>query len=90
MSSLPKSSNLVNFIGYSESPCCIIMKFYHTSLKNVYRELPDTLAMKSKIALDVANGMCVLHEIGIIHLDLKLRKRGTSFIFQLSDPFTFR
>ena len=74
MSSLPKSDNLINFIGYSETPCSIIMKYYPKSLREIYTKLPDTLDVKSKVALDIANGMRILHRTGILHLDLKLRK----------------
>ena len=73
LSSLPKSPFLVQFIGYSENPMTITMKYYPASLKLLLEhsvfEFDNAICIK--IAYEIAEGMRLLHEAGILHLDLK-------------------
>ena len=78
LGSLPSSPFVVKFLGFTEDPVMsIIMKFYPFCLtgllknKDFVTEPPLIL----KIGHDIASGMKVLHENGILHLDLKPRKK---------------
>jgi serine/threonine protein kinase len=79
MNSLPKSPNIVHFIGYSTQPLMtLVMKLYSTSLKTLLarQELFENDAeILLKIAHDICNGMKQIHSYGILHLDLKPSKR---------------
>jgi serine/threonine protein kinase len=73
MTAYPESEYLVKIIGYSESPMCIIMKFYPFSLKDILKrdDFENNVSISFKIAMDIAIGMSILHNRGIIHFDLK-------------------
>lgn len=75
MNRLPKSPNLIELIGYSgdESRPAIIMKQYPTSLRHqlVDESFPNNGEINMKIAFDIANGMDLIHQKGIVHFDLK-------------------
>lgn len=77
MSNIPKSRHLVEFIGYSDKPLAIIMKFYAMSLKQLLtlKGVSDVKMVNLKAAFDICNGMKMLHEAGILHLDLKTGKK---------------
>ena len=75
MSSLPKSPNLIELIGYSDDRLvsAIIMKDYPMSLRDllVDKSFPNNSETNLKVALDIANGMNLIHQKGIVHFDLK-------------------
>ena len=73
MSSIPASPNIVGLIGYSYEPYnSIIMKYYHTNLKDFLRSRTQrSPALVHKIAIDIAEGLKTLHSVGILHLDIK-------------------
>jgi serine/threonine protein kinase len=78
MSTLPKSPNLIGLIGYCEMPyMAILMKEYPMSLRDFITNT-STAANESQwtkvpfmVAKDIANGMNLIHQKGIIHFDLK-------------------
>ena len=76
MSSIPPHQNVIQFVGYSESPYSIVMKYYPNSLKDLMAkaELYGSKALRMKIAHDIALGMVHIHKSGVLHLDLKPRK----------------
>ena len=74
MSSLPKSPNLIELIGYSQGrKFAIIMKDYPLSLRDllVDKTFPNNSETNMKVAVDIANGMNLIHQKGIVHFDLK-------------------
>ena len=75
MSNIPPCPNVVQFVGYSDAPLAIVMKYYPISLKDMVKQIQfekeSFVAMK--IVYDVSTGMSHIHENGVLHLDLKPR-----------------
>lgn len=76
MSKLPISPYLAHMIGYSDNPHCIIMKFYPMTLSEImddpkFKSHPTRDLIVRKIALDIATGMDEIHQLDIMHFDLK-------------------
>jgi serine/threonine protein kinase len=74
MSSLHKSPNIVQMIGYTDSPHkSIIMKKYDLSLKDLIgnKQFEITESLLLKISLDIATGLSLIHRSRILHLDIK-------------------
>lgn len=76
MNHLPASQNIVRLIGYSSEPMAIVMKYYPLSLKDLLKrkDYEATVEVVLKIAFDIAQGMKIIHNSGVLHLDLKPRK----------------
>ena len=76
MSNIPPCPNVIQFVGYSDSPLAIVMKYYPMSLKDLIKRIDfkKDRFLPMKIAYDVSFGMTHIHEQGILHLDLKPRK----------------
>ena len=77
MSNTPPHPNVVQFVGYSEKPFSIIIKYYPASLSSLLSK-PHLLynhEIMTKVAYDIAVGMMHVHDNGILHLDLKPRKQ---------------
>ena len=77
MSILPVCPFLVQLIGYSEAPKAIVMKHYQVTLKLLLKspEIIKSIILRLKIGYDIAHGMNVIHNCGVLHLDLKPRKK---------------
>lgn len=77
MSSIPPTPNVIQFVGYSDSPLAIVMKYYPISLRDMIKiidfKMDSFLAMK--IAYDISSGMAHIHQQGVLHLDLKPREQ---------------
>jgi serine/threonine protein kinase len=73
LSSLPVSEYIVKFVGYSEKPRSLVMKMYNFGLTELLndKEFTNDFKRNMKIALDIAHGMKIVHDLGIIHFDLK-------------------
>ena len=73
MTNIPPSPYIVCFVGYSEEPLAIVMKYYASSLSKLIKtsQEPFEPALLTKIAFEIAFGMDHLHSHGILHLDLK-------------------
>jgi len=65
--------NIVQLVGYVESPPVIVSKLYDTDLFHLVHNNPDifTDATVLSIAGQVARGMQVIHHSGVIHRDVK-------------------
>ena len=93
MASLPANiPYLIKFIGFSENPMVIVMKYYPFSLKNLMtlEGFETSPILSNKIAHDIAAGMFHLHSNGILHLDLKPRKSEIGNIISVFLLFKFR
>ena len=77
MSIFPPCPYIVKLIGYSTKPKSIVMKHYPISLKLLLKssDLSSSPLLRLKIGYDVAHGMNIIHKCGVLHLDLKPRKR---------------
>ena len=74
MNLIPASPNIVKFIGHMESPeLAIIMKKYEGSLDGLISKkvVPMGPALAFKIATDIASGMNLIHNMNVLHLDVK-------------------
>ena len=76
MSSINPHPNVILFVGYSESPIAIVMKYYSMSLKDTLKQFSfaGSDVHLFKIAFDISAGMAHIHQSGVLHLDLKPRK----------------
>ena len=68
--------NIVKFLGYTESPPSIIMKFYERgSLHDWIHKNPDrrekTKTVFVGFILNIARGLLRMHSRGIAHCDIK-------------------
>ena len=66
--------NLLEFIGYTEEPCCsLVMRMYRGSLKGLLEDPKAGLSNTEllHLVLDIAVGMQEVHRCGVVHLDLK-------------------
>jgi len=65
--------NIATLIGYTESPQTIITKMYRTDLTrfilNPEEHISPSLAIS--LAIDIINGLAAMHNIGIVHRDIK-------------------
>ena len=70
---IPPHPNVVNFLGYCETPCCIVLKWYPTNLKTFILDdnSPFTLDLFEKFSYEIARGMEHIHVNGVVHFDLK-------------------
>ena len=74
MSMLPVNHpNIVKLIGYSDSPRCLVLKFYETSLDKLLSQpnFERSQSNISHIVSDIAKGMKAIHEKEVVHFDLK-------------------
>jgi serine/threonine protein kinase len=77
IASIPKSPFVVDFLGYSDSPeKRIIMKLYDGCLSKLisHHRIRFTPSLVMKIVREIAKGLKVIHDAGIVHLDLKPSK----------------
>jgi len=67
-------AKIINLIGYSNNPQCIVTKLYQTDL-NKFLHVNKTAipeAVRINILTDIAEGiMAMHHDIGVVHRDLK-------------------
>ena len=78
MSSLPDSPYIAKLLGYCETPMAIIMPYYSLTMTSVFTESKlGKEELASKAALEIALGMELLHDKGIVHFDLKPGKLDT-------------
>eukprot|EP01119_Soliformovum_irregulare_P012881 TRINITY_DN3370_c0_g1_i1.p1 TRINITY_DN3370_c0_g1~~TRINITY_DN3370_c0_g1_i1.p1 ORF type:complete len:2124 (-),score=675.67 TRINITY_DN3370_c0_g1_i1:56-5518(-) len=75
LSSIVKHTTIVNLLGYSVRPYCMIMEYIPGgNLKEyLYGSEPITIQLRLRIGLDIADAMVYLHSRNpkIIHRDLK-------------------
>lgn len=73
MASLPNNPHIARFIGYSDNPRSIVLKFYPGNLSKLALEKPMFMNPIEciSVAKSIAAGMSVIHDHNIIHFDLK-------------------
>jgi WD40 repeat protein len=70
MEYLGAKDHIAKIIGYTNRPCCILMKFYpEGSLENWIEKL--TPLLRAQFCLDIANGIFNMHSLLVAHCDLK-------------------
>jgi serine/threonine protein kinase len=89
---LKSSSHIAKFLGFTESPCCILMKFYpEGSLEKwIYSNRKFSRMYIVCMVRDVGYGLRSMHELSIAHCDVKpqnvlLEVVGRSLIALLTD-----
>ena len=75
MGSLPPSPNVIQLLGFSSIAKALVMPYYDLSLSAYIRKGKGSFRLSPskilKIASDIANGMALIHNAEILHLDLK-------------------
>ena len=80
ISSLQSCENIVRLVGYVEEQrdaTWLVMKKYPCSLYDLLKrnnQQPLGIGAKALIARDISNGLKHIHQMNIIHLDIKPRK----------------
>lgn len=65
--------NIVELVGYVESPPVIITKLYDTDLFHMIHSSPASFtdATLLSLTIQIATGLQVIHHSGVIHRDVK-------------------
>ena len=71
---LQPNKNIARFLGFTENPYCILMKYYERGPLDAW--ISNSRELKSKrimhgFLMDIASGLNYMHSQGIAHCDLK-------------------